>query len=228
MTTNDTSNPYRKDYEILKSIWREQKQQGEEVFLAQRIAQTLVCTGLLFSPATLFRFIGSELADRKGRKTAIELYVFIKVALVTYLLFFVTVEKTEAVIAALSLVDLCLNLSGFVLLRNYWKPSASVTRSVILLGFNFVELCSTFGILYLATKSVQTADHAIVTAPASILYFSVITSATVGYGDMTPTTDVGRWIVMLQITLSLAFVAVVLATFVSKLTSDTKPKPSNQ
>lgn len=228
MSTSDTKNPYRRDYQILKSIWQDQKQEGEEVFLTQRLAQTVVCIWLFVSPATLVRFLGSKAADRKGRKIAIELYVLFKVALVVSLLFFGTAGKASAIIAAVSLADLCINLSGFILLRKHWKPSASVTRSIILLGFNFVELCSTFGIFYLVTKSVQNADRVIVTDPASIFYFSVITSATVGYGDMTPATVIGRWIVVLQVTLSLAFVGVVLATFVSKLSPDTKPQPSNE
>lgn len=227
MSTIDTSNPYRRDIEIVKSIWQDEKQEGEEVFFTQRLAQTMVCIGLLVSPATFVRFLGSRLAGRKGRKLAIELYVIIKFILVVSLLFRGTPGKTVAVIAAVCLADLCINLSGFVLLRNFWKPSASVTRSIILLGFNFVELCSTFGIFYLSTKSIAQGEQ-LITDPATMLYFSVITSATIGYGDMTPVTAVGRWIVTLQVVLSLAFVAVVLATFVSKLSPATKQQSSNQ
>ena len=135
------------------------------------------------------------------------------------LLFFGKVGLILGFIATASLADLCINLSGFVLLRNFWKKSASATRSIILLGFNFLELCSGFGILYLSTKSVGTATGTVVTDPLSILYFSFTTSATVGYGDMTPINVVGRCIVIVQITLSLAFVAVVLGTFVSKLSA---------
>lgn len=70
----DTSNPYRRDKEILLAIWRDQKQEGEEVFLIQRLAQSLVCVGLFVSPATLVRLIGSKVRGREGRKIAIELY----------------------------------------------------------------------------------------------------------------------------------------------------------
>ena len=74
-------------------------------------------------------------------------------------------------------------------------------RSLLLLFLNFFEVIGSFGVIYAAgdflNKSVANWSDA--------LYFSLVTGATVGYGDLHPISSTGKELVMLQIVSTLAF-----------------------
>ena len=50
----------------------------------------------------------------------------------------------------------------------------------------------------------------------NMLYFMMVTMSSVGYGDITPVTAVGRWIVILAIIFFLSFIST-LASSISKM-----------
>ncbi len=88
---------------------------------------------------------------------------------------------------------------------------ANVTRSVVLLIWDFVELIIWFGVLYLPFHF-QTP----VTSFWSRLYFSGITQLTIGYGDLTPL-GWAKGVAMLQSVLGWLVTVIVIVRFVSAL-----------
>jgi voltage-gated potassium channel Kch len=52
-----------------------------------------------------------------------------------------------------------------------------------------------------------------------LIYFSVVTISTVGYGDILPASPVARMLAMTEAVVGQFFVAVVVATFVSMYTT---------
>jgi voltage-gated potassium channel Kch len=52
-------------------------------------------------------------------------------------------------------------------------------------------------------------------SPIEALYFCVVTSTTVGYGDLTPDTDVGRLATILYIVLSVGLIGALLSRIAS-------------
>ena len=99
-------------------------------------------------------------------------------------------------------------------------------RSMLLGIHNFVEVVFWFAAFY---RFLAHAPHfdakvvPVVSTAGGSLYYSVVTSATVGYGDVTPGDPTTRWIVIAQIGVSIFLTLVVLSRFLSLL-----PKPLSQ
>jgi hypothetical protein len=74
-------------------------------------------------------------------------------------------------------------------------------RSLLLLFFNFIEVIGSFGVIYAAGNFLS---HPVANW-IDALYFSFVTGATVGYGDLHPITSTGKQIVILQIISTMAF-----------------------
>jgi hypothetical protein len=206
-------NPYRKQCETIRRLWQRDK---EELFGIERWVLLGLAVGLLLLPAMLVRLVGGWFGYR-GRKLAIDAWAVGKpTALLALLLLRLSWSPWVAVAALIALADLYAYLLGLVFLRRYYTSPASYGRSVLLLGVNFVEATLAFAILYLNTGALSQASAAVHSWHQAV-YFSVITAATVGYGDIVPCTSIGRLLVVVQVLTSLLFVAVVLSTFVSNL-----------
>jgi voltage-gated potassium channel Kch len=169
-------------------------------------------------PAMLVRLIGGKFGYL-GRKLAIDFWVIAKpAALLAFLLLGLTCRRWVMIFAVVALVDLYAYLLGLVFLRPFYTKPASYGRSVLSLSINFLEAALAFSILYLNTGALA-GPLGTVRSWSEAIYFSIITAATVGYGDIKPATDTGHALVVAQVLSSLFFLAIALTTFVSGLSS---------
>jgi uncharacterized membrane protein len=87
---------------------------------------------------------------------------------------------------------------------------------------NYVEMCLNFAVLYsgmnLVTKLSSSLDAA---------YFSFVTGFTVGYGDILPTTQDGKCLVIIQSVVSLFFITLALAKAVASFDVNHAKNPSD-
>ena len=91
-------------------------------------------------------------------------------------------------------------------------------RTLILLLMNFVQLNVTFAVVYSVFGLIKDVESRF-----QSLYFAVVTSATVGYGDMTPICTAGEVVVMVQIVFMVAFLVLFIGTIVSRLGDSDQP-----
>ena len=91
------------------------------------------------------------------------------------------------------------------------QPVQDVTRSLVLLLWNFFELMVWFGLAYMALHF-REGDVSF----WSRFYFSAITQLTVGYGDFTPV-GLGKLVAVVQGILAWIVTVVVIARFVASL-----------
>ncbi len=98
---------------------------------------------------------------------------------------------------------------------------------VLLLAFlSYLFMVYAFGVVYTFIANVYPSSF----SSGSLtfiqgVYFSLVTSTTVGFGDITPATDLSRIVVMLQIIMSMAYVVMLFSSAVS-YARDGKPSPN--
>jgi hypothetical protein len=97
------------------------------------------------------------------------------------------------------------------------KGIRSSYRSVILLAVGYLELIVGFAILYLRFGAISfTSEPAkIITQPMDALYFSTVTITTLGFGDISPFNETGRFLVMVETILGITLIVFVLSIFIS-------------
>ena len=82
-----------------------------------------------------------------------------------------------------------------------------------MLFLNYMEISLCFAVVYAGL-------HLLGKEPSSIfdyIYFSVVTSTTIGYGDFHPVNDMGKLIVCIQAVMVVAFIVLFLNFFGSKV-----------
>ncbi len=101
-------------------------------------------------------------------------------------------------------------LLGVVFLREFYNEPYSTDRSLIFVLIHYVEITIAFAIMHRACTNFGCCKPPDV---FDILYFSFVTSATLGYGDLAPHNFLGELLVILQIIVMLLFAVVFLNHF---------------
>ncbi|HSC59480.1 MAG TPA: potassium channel family protein [Gemmatimonadales bacterium] len=179
-------------------------------------------------------FVGDRLSHQMGehftadpesatRRRAWRVDVFVLASVALELTIFFTIfeapEWLQVVLLAmpilriLNIIEVTVNLNVFDALTAEVKPRvASVVRTLVLTGINYVELIFCFGIIY----AVALADLHGAHDPLDVIYFSAITQLSVGYGDIVPM-NLLRLAAVAQAMLGLFFTVVLLGRFAGLL-----------
>jgi hypothetical protein len=214
-------NPYAKQLRDVSMLWH-RKDKGKDLFGIERATLIALSLFVMAMPTMALRWL-SGLAGLRARKIAIEFYAVFKPILLILLLWAGFSSRFWAFcIAILFVVDLYAYLLGIILLRGFWVRPASYSRSLILLAFNLVEFVAAFSVIYLHLDCLTSDKHP-VTAWSDAFYFSAVTAATVGYGDITPSPGIGRLLVTVQILASIGFMAMIVAHFVGNVERERTP-----
>jgi uncharacterized membrane protein len=95
----------------------------------------------------------------------------------------------------------------------------------------YVLLGLIFSALYRAIASIGGTPFFVQTNHASanqFLYFSFVTQTTLGYGDLTPATNVGRSIVVLEALIGQVFLVTLVARLVSLMAARPRGRDGDQ
>lgn len=147
-----------------------------------------------------------------NRKLIIELYVFLK----TIFPFFIIYYKWYS-------IDFVYYLNFYLLAETYTYllskiflaengAKDSTKRSLLLLIMNFLESALSFAVIYISGNYLNIELSGTVDA----IYYSIATSATVGYGDIFPITKMGKIIATFQMIGSVSFIVLFFNFFSGK------------
>lgn len=183
----------------------------------------------LFLAFTAYVFPGIYIRHVSGlrgllvRKLAIDFYVTLKL-LFPFAVLTLGLQHSgwmQFFAAYLGLETLCY-VAGLLFLSDIYKAPISHKRSYLMFMMNYVEMCLNFAVLYsgmnLVTKLSSSLDAA---------YFSFVTGFTVGYGDILPTTQGGKCLVIIQSVVSLFFITLALAKAVASFDVNHAKNPSD-
>jgi len=125
----------------------------------------------------------------------------------SYLLFFLPFSKTLGVIRLLRLLRVLriLKLINFISEANVLRNALIQSRRKILVftGFVLILACVIGTLMYV----IEGPEHGFTSIPNSI-YWTIVTLTTVGYGDITPHTDLGKFISIIIMIIGYGVIAI--------------------
>lgn len=176
----------------------------------------------LFLAASPFIFPGvylKEMAGRNGRAysdLSIDIFVLCKVAFP--LVIIVNGWQTNHILFLIVIwfmAETVLYVPTLIFASDSLSRPRSYRRSMLLLFFNYLEIIFDFAVIYSVGDFFNKPFH----LWSDPIYFSFITSASIGYGDFFPATPLGKLIVSCHSVVFLIFVVVFLNFFSSKMES---------
>jgi len=176
----------------------------------------------LFLAASPFIFPGvyiKEMVGRKGRAysdLAVDMFVLFKVAFPVILLSngWQHIPLLFAILIWF-MIETVMYVPTLIFASDSLSRPRSYRRSMLLLFFNYLEIIFDFAVIYSVGGFFNKPFH----AWFDPIYFSFITSASIGYGDYFPVTPMGKLVVSGHSVVFLIFVVVFLNFFSSKMES---------
>jgi len=205
-------NPIQKRIQNIKSIWNNDYHDDNGL---EKILRLFLSTSLLLFPGIYIKYFSSK----KGieyQDLATDLYILLKVTFPILILINQWQHYQWVVVLMTYLfLETILYVPTLIFASDLFSKPRSYKRSMLLLFFNYLEIVFGYAIFYSCgdylNKPFQNWFDAV--------YFSIITSSSIGYGDFYPVTTIGKFLVSTQALLFLFFIVLFLNFFSAKVKS---------
>ncbi len=215
---------YVKELIALRNIWNNKNYND---FGLERILRLTLHLLSFIMPGTLIR----QFSGRKHllyRKIVTEVYSVLKI--VWLLLAFKLDLTTSTIALVISIIlsfDTIIFLFSKIFLNDIHQQPISFKRTLMMTLINITEVMLCYAFIYSYIDDTNSVPGHLVFSTGhqlsdlQTIYFSFITSATIGYGDIAPEDPMVMKLVVSQIMLSLFFLVIVITTITNRLHDDT-------
>ncbi len=202
--------PY-KDYKInLERIWNNHKH--HDIGFEKILRLLLVASQIVF-PGVHVRM----LVWRKGiiyKNVLVEFYVLFKTLLPLVVLYKGWYHYGAVVwLSVYLMTETIVYVASLIFVSDMFVKPRSYRRNILMLFFNYLEITLNFAVIYAGLQMLKVRATGII----DYIYFSFVTSATIGYGDFYPMDKMGKVLVCMHSIVVLAFVVLVVNFFGSKV-----------
>lgn len=203
-------NPLEKRIQNIKAIWNNNHQDDNGI---EKIVRLFLSSSQLFFPGVYIKYLAC-LKGYEYRDLALDFYILLKVTFPLLILINHWQNYPFVIwIMVYVLLETVLYIPTLIFASDLFSKPRSYKRSMLLLFLNYLEIVFAFGVLYSCdnylNKPLENWFDAV--------YFSTITSSSIGYGDYYPVTTVGKMLVSAQALLFLFFVVLFLNFFSTKI-----------
>jgi hypothetical protein len=203
-------NPIQKCLHNVRAIWNNDHQDDNGL---EKIIRLILSSSQLLFPGIYIKY----LADKRGAEyqdLALDFYILFKVVfpifiLINHLFYF----NWIVFVLAYVMMETVLYIPTLIFASDSFSKPRSYKRSMLLLFFNYLEIVGAFAVFYSSGDFLNKPLNAWFDA----IYFSIITSSSIGYGDFYPVTVIGKFLVCIQALLFLSFVVLFLNFFSTKI-----------
>jgi hypothetical protein len=215
-----TDNSITKQITHIKEVWNSNEYPDYGIERALRLF--LVCVQIIF-PGLYIRAIAKTRLDRKMLN---EFYVNLKIFI--YIIFLcVPLPQWISYICIYLIAETLCYLLGLIFLEpEYKNPAYSYKRNLILVIINYIEITLGFAVIYFHGFTIDAIPELKTSIDA--IYFSFISTTTVGYGDMHPITNWSKITCATQSLISFLFVVFFISKFLSNFNKDNTPNDKSQ
>ncbi|MFM9471386.1 potassium channel family protein [Flavobacterium psychrophilum] len=205
-------NPIEKRILNIRSIWNNDHQEDNGI---EKIFRLFLSISQLLFPGIYIKYF----ANKKGSEyqdLALDVYILAKVMFPLMILINEWQHNIYIIfVMTYVLLETVLYIPTLIFASDLFSRPRSYKRSMLLLFFNYMEIVLAFAVLYSCGNHLN-KDF---THWFDALYFSIITSSSIGYGDFYPVTIFGKFLVSMQALLFLFFVILFLNFFSTKIKS---------
>jgi len=205
-------NPIQKRIQNIQSIWDNDHEDDNGI---EKIFRLLLSSSQLLFPGIYIKYF----SRKKGieyQDLAIDIYILIKVAFpITILIYqWYTIDWVVIVMTYLFL-ETIFYIPTLIFASDLFSRPRSYRRSMLLLFFNYLEIVLAYAVFYSCGNYLNKPfEHWF-----DPVYFSIITSSSIGYGDFHPVLPMGKFLVSTQALLFLFFIVLFLNFFSTKVKS---------
>ena len=204
--------PIRKNIKNIQSIWHNHHQDDSGI---EKIIRLFLATSQLLFPGIYLK----TFASKKGieyQDLALDFYVTLKVIFpIVILVNNWQYHPSIIMVLVYLLLETIVYIPTLIFASDLFSRPRSYKRSMLLLFFNYLEIVFAYAVIYASGNYLNQAF----THWFDAVYFSIITSSSIGYGDFFPVTTFGRFLVSTQALLFLFFVVLFLNFFSTKIKS---------
>ena len=213
--TNEESlsyNPIQKRLLNIKSIWNNDHQDDSGI---EKIVRLGLSTSQLFFPGIYIKYFAAKIG-REYQDFFMDIYILLKVIYPIVILKFGLQDNVLLIyIMTYVLVETLIYIPTLIFASDLFSRPKSYKRSMLLLFFNYIEIVVAFGVLYTIGENMNKPfNHWF-----DPIYFSVISSNSIGFGDYYPVTLYGKVLASIQGLFFLTFVILFLNFFSTKIKS---------
>ncbi len=205
---NIRSNYFKKQCTHLKYIWSSDEEYSYGLL---RIFRLILCISAFIFPISYVNMLGDKLGDIR-RDMFIEAHVFFRIIFILLGIVYFDQSVVFLCLSIYFLFEIVFYLLSLIFLSDIFAYPRNIARLILLVMINYIEVNLCFAFFY---KFAGVFSKPL-TSTIEAIYFSVVVSSGIGFGDITPITNCGRIVVILHTVLSGLFVILILNYFISK------------
>jgi hypothetical protein len=203
-------NPIQKRIQNIQSIWNNDHQEDNGI---EKIVRLILASSQLLFPGIYIKYW----ASKKGveyQDLALDFYVLLKVIFPIVILINHWQNQEWLIwILVYVFLETVFYIPTLIFASDLFSKPRSYKRSMLLLFFNYLEIAFAYAVFY----SVGNYMNRPFFHWFDSIYFSIVTSSSIGYGDYHPITPIGKFLVTTQALLFLFFIVLFLNFFSTKV-----------
>lgn len=205
-------NPVQRRILNIRAIWNNDHQDDNGI---EKIFRLFLSISQLLFPGIYVKTIASKIGYAY-KDLAMDIYILLKVAFPLVILINHWQDYPILIwILVYLILETILYIPTLIFASDLFARPRSYKRSMLLLFFNYLEVIIAFGVFY----SLGQNTNIPFAHWSDALYFSLMTSNTIGYGDYYPITTFGKFLASVQAMFFLSFVILFLNFFSTKVKS---------
>ena len=204
--------PIQKRLLNIKSIWNNDHQDDNGI---EKMIRLFLSISQFIFPGVYIKYILYK-TKFEWQDLAMDIYILAKL----FFPFFVLAYQCQHITVLITLIvyflaETILYIPTLIFASDMLSKPRSYKRSMLLLFFNYIEIVIAFGVLYSCGNNMNIP---FITWYDPI-YFSIVTSSSIGFGDYYPVTTFAKMLVSIQALFFLTFVVLFLNFFSTKMKS---------
>ena len=203
-------NPIQKRILNIKSIWNNDHQDDNGI---EKIVRLLLSSSQLLFPGIYIKYLASKIGP-EYQDLIMDIYILLKVAF-PFIILINELQSSVFLIYLMTylLIETLMYIPTLIFASDLFTRPRSYKRSMLLLFFNYIEIVVSFGVLYTIGNNMNKPfEHWF-----DPVYFSIISSNSIGFGDYYPITTYGKMLASIQALFFLSFVILFLNFILTKV-----------